>query len=993
MEPKDRGIPSSPASNDGGRAQELDSLLLPGTTDEVRALYHSLPAMAESRDFGLLEDDVIVLDTETTGLSFKDCELIEIAAARLNGRVVVERFQTFVKPTTPIPEKIQKLTGIHEIDVRDAPSATEAVSALADFAGGAPVLAHNATFDRTFVEKVKGGRAVSDTWIDTLALSRIALPRLRNHRLADMAKAFGCDSVTHRAMDDVDALAGMWRIILCGLAIMPAGLLGRLADMHPDIDWPYRPVLSMLARETAGASFSLKNVRHELVSAQALPHRDDALAEGKMLEGNTEASILNTFASDGPLASMYERYESRPEQVQMAREVRDALVTGSNRAIEAGTGVGKSLAYLIPSIEFARLNNITIGVATKTNALSDQLTAHELPLLDDALPGGVKYTVLKGYDHYPCLERLERATYSEAIEALVGNEGVSKNVALAERLTAIAVNYTFACQSPEGDLDALGIRWKLVPRAMLTVTPSECTRAKCPFYPNECFVHGARRRAASCDVVVTNHSLLLRNIAADNAILPPVRHWIVDEAHGFESEARRQWAVEVSAEGARRAFEQLGGTKTGVIHSMLVNTAGLEGGTLVAGLLTKAAASVARTQLATEDVFTSIHALSDMVHSSGGYETSVLWVDGEVRNSSRWSDLEDASRTAHDKLEETVKFLTEADAAAGQADARLAGELADGTRLLKDLLEGIDLIVLKPTDEYVYSAEVYRQTRRMGQERLVAERLDVGSALAERWMPEMRSVVYTSATIAVGDSFEHFNHAVGFDCLPASSHEEIRLDSGYDFDNNMAVVVARDMPAPNERGYVDALADLLYDVHVGMSGSVLTLFTNRREMEGVYSLLQPRLQEQGLGLICQERNSSPRYLRERFVDDKSLSLFALKSFWEGFDAAGDTLRCVVIPKLPFASPRDPLVQERESRDRRSWWKYSLPDAVLEVKQAAGRLIRSSDDRGVLILADSRVATKRYGARFLESMPSSNRTSISSAFIGQYLQSWRRSHER
>ena len=240
-------------------------------------------------------------------------------------------------------------------------------------------------------------------------------------------------------------------------------------------------------------------------------------------------------------------------------------------------------------------------------------------------------------------------------------------------------------------------------------------------------------------------------------------------------------------------------------------------------------------------------------------------------------------------------------------------------------------------DRYVYSAQLSRSKRRMAAERLVAEKIDVGADLAERWLPEMESVVFTSATIAVGDDFKHFNEGVGLSRLPEGKHRDLRLDSSFDYDSHMAAVVAKDMPAPSDRAYTGALEDLLFDVHVSMGGSVLTLFTNRRDMERVYEGLRPRLAAEGLDLACQERGTSPRRLRDRFMKEESLSLLALKSFWEGFDAQGDTLRCVVIPKLPFASPNDPLVRERDAREERAWWRYSLPEAVISVKQRpAGR---------------------------------------------------------
>ena len=210
----------------------------------------------------------------------------------------------------------------------------------------------------------------------------------------------------------------------------------------------------------------------------------------------------------------------------------------------------------------------------------------------------------------------------------------------------------------------------------------------------------------------------------------------------------------------------------------------------------------------------------------------------------------------------------------------------------------------------------------------------------------------------------------------------------------MAVVVAGDLPDPRNRAaYISALEKLLVDVHRAMGGSTLTLFTNRRDMEELYDLVEPQLAADGLELNCQQRGSSPKRLRDRFLSEKASSLFALKAFWEGFDASGETLRCVVIPKLPFASPTDPLSCERNLREDRAWARYALPDAVLEVKQAAGRLIRSSSDTGVLVLADSRLVSKGYGKKFLSSLPVTSYQRIEAAQVGHYLELWRRSHER
>lgn len=973
-------------------ASPVDEILLPGTPEAVAERYRSLERRARTTEFDLLEEDLVVLDTETTGLSFKRCELIEVAAARMSGREVVERFHSFVHPHSPIPSEISALTGISNADVADAPEATEVIRALADFVGGMPVIAHNATFDRTFVEAVPGGVEVSDSWVDTLSLSRIALPRLSTHRLSDMARSFGCDSVTHRAMDDVDALCGMWRIILLGLSDLGPGLLALLADMHPEVEWPFRPIVSHLSREAGPASLSLRQARRDLLGAGQGEARVDATEREGGLVPPTAAEVASQFRRGGLVARMYQGYEWRQEQEQMALEVRDALESSSHRSIEAGTGVGKSMAYLLPELMFAQRNNLTVGVATKSNALTDQLVSQELPALSRVFPGGLSFTSLKGYEHYPCLHRLETSTYDELPLSLVAGAGKSSHTIQSEMLTAIAVTYAFCLQSPQGDLDALGIRWRYVPRSMLSTTANGCLRTRCPFYPNECLVHGARRRASQSDVVVTNHSLLLRSIDLEGQILPPIRHWVVDEAHGFEAEARRQWAREFSGDLLRRGFEQLGSNRTGTLHNLMAQTSGLAGATLCHRLLTKLSAATTRASVSCADFLLALHGLSSCGEASGDYDRVSVWIDSSLRGSDEWQDLMQAGELCLQRLEEADKDAAEAVEALAELDPPSAGDLRAAASFLSELRESLSLVLDGSDQSYFYSADLVRRKRDMPSERLVAEKLEVGHDLSEHWLSQMQSVVFTSATIAVGRSFEHFDHAVGLDVPGSGPHRDLCLDSSFDYQQNMSVVVCKDLPQPNDPRYRESLAELLVDVHLAMDGSVLTLFTNRRDMEAVYQQVLPQLQGSGLELTMQERGASPRRLRDQFLADRSRSLFALRSFWEGFDAPGDTLRCVVIPKLPFASPKDPLVRERELREDRSWWRHSLPEAVISVKQAAGRLIRSSSDTGVLVLADSRLVSKRYGKQFTNSLPKQPPCELESRNVGEYIRMWREGHE-
>lgn len=958
----------------------MAAAVLPGTPGFVIEQYATLAERAKNRSFGLIEDDVIVLDTETTGLSCAENELIEISAARLRGREVVDRFDTFVHPNGLIPPEITELTSITNADVAHAPRAEEAVAALEEFVQGCPVIAHNATFDRSFIESVKGGVKVSDIWIDSLALSRIALPRLSSHKLATMAELFGCAAVSHRASDDVEALCGVWRILLCALTDLPGGLMRLLADMHPDVRWPYRPIFSFLAGEQQGETFSLEAARAQVMQADAEPdHIDADELPGLTMPRRDEIELR--YAPGGLVNDMYASYEPRAEQIVMASEVRDAFATSTHRVIEAGTGVGKSIAYLVPAAEAAKRNKITVGIATKSNNLTDQLMYQELPKLARELDGGLSFCALKGFDHYPCLLKLE---------SLAAGREITTNRDPADTLTAIAVLYAFACQSPTGDLDSLGIRWRSVNRADLTTSSRECARGNCRFFNRGCLVRCARRRAAKADIVVTNHSLLFRNVAADGKILPPIRHWIIDEAHSVEKEARRQWALSVSADESRMVFERLGGAQSGALGRLTHALASSDAATLFLGLGAKAASSASRASLAMAELFEAVRELSRN-GKADGYADANIWIGPELRAHRGWEYFEPTARTAIDALDEAGKNLSSLAESVGAENPEMVIEVADGARRIKEMKSTLSLILEGADEHYVYSLQV-NKARRAGGEALTAERMDIGEALAEQWLPEMHSVVFTSATVTVSNSFDHFNHSVGLDRLPKGSFSCVQLESSYNFQENMAVVVAGDIPDPRDRdAYLAAMENLLVDVHMAMGGSTLTLFTNRRDMEDLYGRVEPRLSRQGLELACQLRGTSVKRLRDRFLSEESSSLFALKAFWEGFDASGATLRCVVIPKLPFANPTEPLSCERNVREERAWAKYSLPDAVLEVKQAAGRLIRTSTDRGVLVLADSRLLSKGYGKKFLSSLPSQFQR-IDAEQVGRYIKLWRASHE-
>lgn len=941
------------------REIRIDEFLIAGTDDDVAHMYRQLPDRARELQFGLIEEDVIVLDTETTGFNPSSCSLLEIAAIRMHGNEVVGEFHTFVDPGHTIPLEITELTGITQVDVDGAPSPRDAVHALAKFAGDCNLIAHNASFDQGFVMRQARPDELTGQWIDTLALSQIVLPRLKSHRLVDLSTAFGLHAPSHRAMDDTVCLGALWRILLAGLQAMTPGLAARIAELSPQTDWPLRPYFAQAALEHPGVDFSLRRNRSERTQASSLPPRPDA--DDVPLSFCDESYIDEAFSPTGILGAMYPGYEERPEQLAMAHEVAACLREGDIRVIEAGTGVGKSMAYLIPVSCGARENKITMGIATKTNALMDQLVYHELPRLRDALGGELSYVALKGYDHYLCLRKLEQMARAHQEHD-------------CDIINMLATLLSFTAQTSYGDLDALNIGWTRLPRADIQANANDCLKKRCPFFPRRCFLHGTRRIATSADVVVTNHALLFRDMQADNGILPPIRHWIVDEAHGVEGEARRQLSSSISSRDLEVTLGRIANPKSGIAANVRKRADRLEGGDMLYGVTADIENRVGQIQLKAAEFFTALSALGEPhTREKGSYSLVTIWISAEEREGCAWEELRVTGERLTELLHGLNGRLADLISMIEQFEGEFANQLAELSGIVGDIRNGVEalkLVLDGSDDRYVSSLQLDRNPRRSSQT-LEAMRLDIGESLAADLYPQTRSLVFTSATLATAERepFSHFLHATGLDRVADKAVHTSIFASGYDYEHKMTVLLPNDMPEPNTPNHHDAFARLLYETHVAMGGSVLTLFTNRREMEAFYRELKPRLADEGIELIAQTRGTSTKSLRDRFLSDKHLSMFALKSFWEGFDAPGDTLRCVIIARLPFSRPDDPIACERQVRDgRAAWGRYSLPEAVMDLKQAAGRLIRNSTDSGWLVLADARLLTKNYAKSFLRAMP-------------------------
>ena len=613
--------------------------------------------------------------------------------------------------------------------------------------------------------------------------------------------------------------------------------------------------------------------------------------------------IADIFSPDGALAASLPGFSYRKAQQEMATLVADALSMGKHAAIEAGTGIGKTFAYLVPVLVSGRRAIISTG----TRTLQDQLFARDLPLLGALLGRPVRIALLKGRGNYLCWHRLEAALH----------DGTRDAATLAE-LRAIA---NWGRASARGDLTELedlenddGLR------GAITSTVDNCLGSKCDFY-DQCFVAEARRDAQAADVVIVNHHLLLADLALKDGgfgeLLPGADAVIVDEAHQLPDLAQQFFGLSAST----REIESL-------LRDLNVEARGVG----VAGEVEQAASDVARAVLDLRRCSTSV-----------------------PPGRTPWAAAPAALRDALPEVRRALETLREA--VDGFADASAA--LANCAQRCADAAARVRFIAAADPDDglrwfdFSTGAVAAHWTP-----------FDVGAALAARIEAQGGAWVFASATLAVGEDFSHFLRRVGVDAQITRV-----LASPFDYERNARLYVPEALPDPSDESYVEELMGAVWPLIDAAGGGAFLLFTSYRALNRAETWLQ-RCATPGRVLV-QGRGSRSELLNE-FRRDGNAILLGTSSFWQGVDVRGPALRLVVIDKLPFASPGDPLVQARIDAIRRAngdaFTEFQLPQAVLALKQGVGRLIRDFDDRGLVVLGDPRLRTRGYGRLFLASLP-------------------------
>ena len=909
----------------------------------------------------------VSLDLETTGLNSDRDTIIEIGAVKFQGQRVIETFQSLVNPYRDLPEFIQRLTGISQ-KVVDRASPFAAVSAeLEEFIGSSPIVGHNITFDLGFLSK--HGLQLSNEAYDTWDLASIILPYSTDYSLGRLASDMDADhDRPHRALSDARATQMVFNGLLQQARGLDPSIGAFVHQMASRARWPVGRLLGSIVSSdrTNGSQTGVLGIDTETI-AKRLERSSRALRPVKDINPLDEAELAAYLGPDGLFSRNFPGFEHRVQQVGMMAAVAGAINQGEHLIVEGGTGVGKSLAYLLPAILYALRNGTRVVVSTNTINLQEQLLQKDIPTLvgvleeQNIIPANTfKAVSLKGRSNYLCLRRWNR---------LAGSEGPT-----GDDVRLLAKTLVWLQDTSTGDRGEINLSGR---DAITWGQLSADEKGQCPGMRGEgvCFLRAARDKAQEAHLIVVNHSLLLSDLALGGGLLPEYQHLIVDEAHHLEEVATRQLGFQISQ------------------HRLNDDLNTLERLTAEVRLLIRgSSASGTQAQLAEQLASDAEHHWSKKVrddwrrfwdvleqflvaHQEGNSGQGQLSITRSIKVQPGWSDVEiawekvDAGLTDGIRQIERLGRFLDSLPIEGLTDPQdTILELATWTEGVQEVQERLKTLVAAPHNEqridWMSQTDGGRNDQ-TGRSSIVLHSapLEVGQDLEEHLFSQKRSVVVTSATLSTEGDFHYIRDRIGL-----ADSKELLVGSPFDYSRAALLLIPEDMPMPDAWEYQQSMERLLVALGSAINGRTLVLFTSHAALQGAARAIRGPLGAEGIRVLAQGIDGSPRQILRSFGEDSKGVILGASSFWEGVDVSGGQLKALVLARLPFHVPTEPIFAARSAEYEDAFHQYALPQAVLRFRQGIGRLIRSSQDKGTIVVLDKRIIARKYGKAFLDSIP-------------------------
>jgi len=946
----------------------------------------------------------VALDLETTGLNVKRDTIIEIGAVLFQGTQILERFTTLVNPQRPIPHFIQQLTGIRSADVAQAPTLPEVLPELLSFVRPdvTAVIAHNVDFDLGFLKQA--GINFHRPALDTFELSTILLPNMASYNLGELCLALGIHlEDAHRAQDDAEAAAQLFMELQARIHALPVQVIQQIIESGQGMDWSPLSLFELAQHQISYSQSAGRSVGRA-VSSPIAPEMDLTPALYDQLNNPPSEEqpqwqcvpaehISEIFSSNGILAQQLgDDYEEREGQRTMSVRVAEALHNGEHLLIEAGTGVGKSLAYLLPALLWSQHNGQRVVVATNTIALQDQLLHKDIPQAQ-ALLVSMGYsppnaTLLKGRSNYLCMRRLHVWRTSHRLNKA--------------ELRVLAKVLVWQANTKTGDVSELFLPndvesaiWRNLCSDSATCTPERCMVV----HSDGQLDHGvenirdyfwnARARADHAHLLVVNHALLLVDLVTEGDVLPPYQHLIVDEAHRMEQSATEQQTYRVHWPYVESLLRQL--TMQGSLLPMLSHLKDQQ---------TANDASLGYEELnlihqqAVQTIGAFFH-LAERVRALALEQSEIrknvdysqrLALDNKIRSHPLWTELEIEWETDRQELHDLIlklgalaDGLTEPRQSSREPSSlyqrklwdELLGELDSVTEALTELMDWLEQIIGPSSGmnhaELVTWLEIenidrYREHQEQMSVRLLCAPLHVSDHLEKALVRQQRAAIFTGATLRTGSGFDFIQERLGLWHAKTAT-----VSSPFDYKKSTMLYMPDGMPEPNHPHYQQSVEQAIIDAATTLGGRTMALFTSYAHLRATADAIRAPLNQMGINVLQHGTSSRMRLLREYTESGRSV-LLGTRSFWEGIDLPGDQLLCLFIARLPFSVPTDPLVAARSAEFDDPFNEYTLPESVLRFRQGFGRLIRRTSDRGTVVLLDSRIWRRSYGQTFLDALP-------------------------